>query len=54
MITDYDIIKKSYLSEFNFITKLYLKETFPHSLIFHGPKESGKTKVFRYFYKKYL
>ena len=44
MITDYDIIKKSYHREFDLITKLYLRETFPHSLIFHGPKESGKRK----------
>ena len=51
MITDYDIIKKSYLSEFNFITKLYLKETFPHSWIFHGPKESGKRKFLDIFIK---
>ena len=42
MIIDYDIIKKSYFREFDLITKLYLKQTFPNSLIFHGPKESGK------------
>ena len=51
MITDYDIIKKSYHREFDLITKLYLRETFPHSLIFHGPKESGKRKFVDIFIK---
>ena len=51
MIIDYDTIKKSYYHEFDLITKLYLKETFPHSLIFHGPKESGKRKFLDIFIK---
>jgi len=51
MIIDYDIIKKSYFREFDLITKLYLKETFPHSWIFHGPKESGKRKFLDIFIK---
>ena len=51
MIIDYDIIKKSYHREFDFITKLYLKQTFPNSLIFHGPKESGKRKFLDIFIK---
>ena len=51
MITDNDIIKKSYCREFDLITRLYLRETFPHSLIFHGPKESGKRKFVDIFIK---
>ena len=51
MISDYDIIKKSYHREFDLITKLYLKDKFPHSLIFHGPKESGKRKFLDIFIK---
>ena len=51
MIIDYDTIKKSYYHEFDLITKLYLKETFPHSWIFHGPKESGKRKFLDIFIK---
>ena len=41
MISDYDIIKKSYHREFDLITKLYLKDKFPHSLIFHATRVLG-------------
>ena len=44
MNIDPHILKKSYQQEFDLINKLYLKKTFPHSWVFHGPKQSGKRK----------
>ena len=46
--------ENSYNQEFNFVNKLYLKELFPHSWIFHGPKDSGKRKFLDIFIKKVL
>ena len=54
MNTDCNIIEKSYIDEFDFLRKLYLKEVFPHSWIFHGPKDSGKRKFLDNFIKKVL
>ena len=51
MSIDYDTIKKSYQHEFDLITKLYLKKSFPHSWIFYGPKGSGKRKFLDIFIK---
>ena len=42
MNIDSNIIENKYKQEFDFISKLYLKEIFPHAWIFYGPKESGK------------
>ena len=39
---DSRIIENSYKYEFDVISKLYSKQTFPHSWILHGPKASGK------------
>ena len=33
-----NIIENKYKQEFNFISKLYLKEIFPHAWIFYGRK----------------
>ena len=54
MNIDTNIIENSYNQEFNFVNKLYLKELFPHSWIFHGPKDSGKRKFLDIFIKKVL
>ena len=54
MNTDCNIIEKSYIDEFDFLRKLYLKEVFPHSWIFHGPKDSGKRKFLDNFIKNVL
>ena len=45
MSIDFHILKKSYQQEFDLISKLFLKKTFPHSWVFHGPKQSGKRKL---------
>ena len=54
MNIDSNIIENKYKQEFNFISKLYLKEIFPHAWIFYGPKESGKRKFLDIFIKKVL
>ena len=54
MNIDTNIIENSYNQEFNFINKLFLKELFPHSWIFHGPKDSGKRMFLDIFIKKAL
>ncbi len=54
MNIDSNIIENKYKQEFDFISKLYLKEIFPHAWIFHGPKESGKRKFLGLFIKKVL
>ncbi len=54
MNIDSDIIENKYNQELDFISKLYLKEIFPHSWIFYGPKESGKRKFLDIFIKKVL
>ncbi len=54
MNIDSSIIENIYKQEFNFISKLYLKEIFPHAWIFYGPKESGKRKFLDIFIKKVL
>ena len=54
MNIDSNIIENKYKQEFEFISKLYLKEIFPHSWIFYGPKESGKRKFLDIFIKKVL
>ena len=51
MNIDSHILKKSYHQEFDLISKLFLKKTFPHSWIFHGPKQSGKRKFLDIFIK---
>ena len=54
MNVDFNIIENNYKQEFSFISKLYLKETFPHSWIFYGPKDSGKRRFLDIFIKKVL
>ena len=54
MNIDSNIIENIYKQEFDFISKLYLKEIFPHAWIFYGPKESGKRKFLDIFIKKVL
>ena len=51
---DSRIIENSYKYEFDVISKLYSKQTFPHSWILHGPKESGKRKFLDIFFKRVL
>ena len=51
MNIDSHILKKSYQREFDLISKLFLKKTFPHSWVFHGPKQSGKRKFLDIFIK---
>ena len=51
MSIDSHILKKSYQQEFDLISKLFLKKTFPHSWVFHGPKQSGKRKFLDIFIK---
>ena len=53
MNIDSNIIENKYKQEFEFISKLYLKEIFPHSWIFYGPKESGKRKFLDIFLKSF-
>ena len=54
MNIDSNIIENKYKQEFDFISKLYLKEIFPHAWIFYGPKDSGKRKFLDIFMKKVL
>tara|TARA_B100000963_G_scaffold15540_1_gene11874 strand:+ start:536 stop:1405 length:870 start_codon:yes stop_codon:yes gene_type:complete len=54
MNIDSNIIEQNYKPEFDFMTKLYLKEIFPHSWIFYGPKGSGKRKFLDIFIQKVL
>ena len=54
MNIDSNIIENKYKQEFDFISKLYLKEILPHAWIFYGPKESGKRKFLDIFIKKVL
>ena len=52
MNIDSNIIENNYKQEFDFISKLYLKEIFPHAWIFYGPKDSGKRQFLDIFIKK--
>ncbi len=54
MNTSSNLIENNYKQEFDFISKLYLKKTFPHSWIFYGPKDSGKRKFLDIFIKKHF
>ena len=54
MNTSSNLIENNYKQEFDFISKLYLKETFPHAWVFYGPKDSGKRQFLDIFIKRVL